>query len=486
MTKYRPEAIDTAVARVVAFGRKLLVDSPEQLLNIVGRQARQLLTQQGELDEYKQQFQVLQGEVKALQEAQFVGSVAPFRIDERKRSQKPKKPGRKPGHRGAWRQSPPPSERDEHIEVPLSLCPDCRHDLDISNQRAIEQTIIEAPVVVPRIIRLRTYRNHCSHCETQVSSHHPLQVSTATGAAGTHLGPRALGLAATLNKDLKLTMRKSTQVLNQLLGLTLSPGGLSQALDRVAGQVEGDYEQTLETLRASEVIHTDETGWWVGGSGYTLWVYTNKDSTYYQVVSSRNRATAEAILGKDFKGVLVSDCLSVYDGIEGEQQKCYAHHLKALSKALQSEAGKGSAYLLELRALLHTAMLLKRLQDGLPDDQRQALRQALETRFEQLLVTPRPPDNKGQQEEKVRNRLRKQQDHLFTFLDHPAVDATNNLAERQLRPAVISRKLSCGNKTTDGANTWAILASLAATAQQQGDSFTEQVARAMVLKNRVA
>lgn len=454
----------------MAFERKLLVDNPEKLLSIVERQARQLLVQQTELDEYKQQLQALQGEVKTLQENQVIGSVAPFRIDEKKQSGSPKKPGRKPGHSGVWRQSPPPSERDEHIEVPLALCPDSGHDLDVGNQRAIEQTIIEAPVVMPRIVRLRTYRNHCTHCDTQVSSYHRLQVSTATGAADTHLGSRALGIA-TLNKDLKLTMRKSTQVLNQLLGVRLSPGGLWQALDRVAGQLKGDYEQTLETLRASEVIHTDETDWWVGGSGYTLWVYTNQDNTYYQVVNSRNRATAEAILGEAFKGVLVSDCLSVYDGIEGEQQKCYAHHLKALSKALQNEAGKGSAYLLELRALLHTAMLLKRLQDGLPGDQRQALRQALETRFEQLLATPRPPDN---------------QDHLFTFLDHRAVNATNNLAERQLRPAVISRKLSCGNKTTNGANTWAILASLAATAQQQGDSFTAQVARVVVLKNRAA
>ena len=201
-------------------------------------------------------------------------------------------------------------------------------------------------------------------------------------------------------------------------------------------------------------------------------------------------ASASKILGENFTGVLVSDCLSVYDGIEAEQQQCYAHPLKALSKALKSEAGKGSAYLLELRALLHTAMLLKRLQDDLSDGQRRSLRQTLEERFEQLLATPRPADNQGQQEEKVRNRLRKQQNHLFTFLDYRAVDATHNLAERQLRPAVISRKLSCGNKTSNktpnGANTWAILASLSATCQQQGDSFTQQVARAMVLKNRVA
>ena len=485
-TEYRPEAIETAVERVVAFGRSLLADAPEQLLSIVERQARQLLKQQSTIQAYEEQFKTLEKEVSALKEEQRVGNVAPFRIDEKKRKQSPKKPGRKLGHRGAWRHSPPPAASDEHIEVSLPQCPDCGHDLDEGHQRALDQTIIEAPVVVPRIIRLRTYRNHCDHCDKLVSSHHPLQVSKATGAAGTHLGPRALGLAAMLNKDLKLTMRKSTQVLNQLLGVTLSPGGLSQALDRVAGQLKGDYEQTLVTLRESEVIHTDETGWWVGGSGYTLWVYTNKAGTYYRIVNSRNRATAEAILGDDFKGILVSDCLSVYDGIEGEQQKCYAHHLKALSKALHSEDGRGSAYLLELRALLHTAMLLKRLQDDLPDKQRQSLRHALEARFEELLSEPRPLDTQGQQEEKVRNRLRKQQEHLFTFLDHSAVDATNNLAERQLRPAVISRKLSCGNKTPNGSNTWAILASLAATAQQKGDSFTEQVAHAMMLKNRAA
>ncbi len=485
-SQYRPEAIETAIERVVAFGRQLLAGAPEQLLSIVERQARQLLNQQAELNDYKQQLARLQGDIEALKENQFTSSVAPFRIDEKKRVHHPKKPGRKPGHRGTWRQSPPLSEHDEQIDVPLAQCPDCGHALALDTQRPIEQTIIEAPVVTPRIIRLRTYRNHCTQCDKQVSSHHPLQVSTATGAAGTHLGPRALGLAATLNKELKLTMRKSTQVLNQLLGLTLSPGGLSQALDRIAHQLTDDYTQTLETLRQSEVIHTDETGWWIGGGGYTLWVYTNQDSTYYQVVDSRNRATAEAILGDTFNGVLVSDCLSIYDGIEGVQQKCYAHHLKALSIALKHEAGKGSAYLLELRALLHTALLLKTLQDSLPDDQRKTLRLSLEARFEQLLSEPRPTDEQGQQEEKVRNRLRKQQDHLFTFLDYPGVDATNNLAERQLRPAVISRKLSCGNKTLNGANTWAILASLAATSQQRGDSFIEQVAHAMMLKNRVA
>ena len=69
-------------------------------------------------------------------------------------------------------------------------------------------------------------------------------------------------------------------------------------------------------------------------------------------------------------------------------------------------------------------------------------RRTLEIAADELLATPR----RDPREEHVRRRLAKQRDHLFTFLDHPDVPATNNLAERQLRPAVIARKLSCGNK----------------------------------------
>jgi hypothetical protein len=318
-----------------------------------------------------------------------------------------------------------------------------------------------------------------------VQSQHPLQVSAATGAAGTHLGPRALAVATALNKDLKLSMRRSCQVLQQCLGLTVSPGGLSQAVDRVARRLQPRYDDLLEQVRHSQVVYSDETGWWLDGPGYTLWVFTNQDLTYYRIVNQKTREMARSILGEDFSGVLVSDCLSIYDDLNPLQQKCYAHHLKAISTALKTPEAKGSAYLLELRTLLHSAQLLKRLMAELSLEHYQQAREFLATRLDHLLIHPRgqPGDLQGRQEEKVRQRLFKQRDHLFTFLDYPAVDATNNQAERQLRPAVISRKISCGNKTPQGANTWAILASLAATAAQKGDSFIDQVAQAMVLKS---
>ena len=65
-------------------------------------------------------------------------------------------------------------------------------------------------------------------------------------------------------------------------------------------------------------------------------------------------------------------------------------------------------------------------------------------------------------------RLRKYHDRLTTFLHDPQVDATNNAAERALRPAVVMRKITGGSRSESGAQAWAVLASIMRTAQQQG------------------
>jgi hypothetical protein len=128
-----------------------------------------------------------------------------------------------------------------------------------------------------------------------------------------------------------------------------------------------------------------------------------------------------------------------------------------------------------VRWLLKEAMALKGQRLSTAEwGQRRA---ALEARARELLAAPRPTTL----EEKVRRRLEKQRDHLFTFLDVEEVEATNNLAERQLRPAVIARKVSCGNKTPKGVHTWEILTSLAATCAQQAESFVRLVSQSALL-----
>jgi transposase len=83
--------------------------------------------------------------------------------------------------------------------------------------------------------------------------------------------------------------------------------------------------------------------------------------------------------------------------------------------------------------------------------------------------------------------LRRQEPHLFTFLHCPGVEATNNRAERAVRPAVIARKVWGGNRTANGARTQHILVSVLASCGQQGkDAFPRLVGllrapRAMIL-----
>jgi transposase len=170
----------------------------------------------------------------------------------------------------------------------------------------------------------------------------------------------------------------------------------------------------------------------------------------------------------------------IVDPATALQHKCYAHHHKAIREAKVLHPQQGKGFLCEVAAMLRAAVALQEQKALLKLETFADLRQALEHKAVQLLESPRSEPN----EEAVRKRLNKQRDHLFTFLDHDGVDATNNLAERQLRPAVIARKISCGNKTPKGARTWQILTSLAATCAQHATSFIAEIARVAPLQGR--
>lgn len=449
---------------------------PDALMDIILRQAG-VITELREVNQRQEQaITKLEKRVADLEkqlEQGGGGGAAPFRVPEKKRRANPKKPGRKKGHQGKYR--PKPEKADLVIEVPLECCPDCGSTLE--NCSEVEQHLIELPPVKPLVIKLRTQRGYCPCCREQKASRHPLQVSEATGAAGTHLGPGSLAAAAQLRYEAGLTMSTTCKVLSNLLGLNLSPGGLSQAMDRVARRLGGAYENLAELIRGASVVHTDETGWWLENNRASLWVMCHDQATYYRVVAHKDRTTFYETIPPDWPGVLVSDCLSVYDGATPLQQKCYAHHLKAMSSA-QDQLEIRSGWIDQLRALLKGAMALGKLRGEMSAEQFARRVRACKMAARALL-TEEP--RRCPVEEAVRHRLWKQRDHLFVFLEHEGVDATNNLAERQLRPAVIRRKLSCGNKSRRGANSFEILGSLAATCRQTGESFLAKIAGAMPL-----
>lgn len=438
-----------------------LRDDPDQLIEINIQQAQLIDELRQEIERLKSDNDDLNGRLQEVERAAY-RQAAPFRIADKRRKKKRKKPGRPKGHPGAYRARP--AHVDERIEVPLDSCPHCGGP--VHGVRCVEQFIEDIPPIRPHVTRLRTYCGECPQCG-EVRSSHPLQVSTATGAAGTHLGPNALGLAMELTHQHGLPRRQTCRVLERAFGLSISAGGLVQAAHRLAGKVKHAYDAIVAAVRQAPAVYADETSWWVGGPSWWLWVFTHPHGTLYCVRPSRGRDVVHDTIGEDFPGVLVSDCFASYDNATAVQHKCYGHHLKAIAEAIEQHRHGGKGFLRRMRTLLRNAQALKATRAQLPPDVFAAKRRALERRAARLLecATSDPL------EQRIANRLRKQQDHLFTFLDHAAVDATNNLAERQLRPAVIARKLSCGNRTPRGAHTTEVLATVAATCAQCAESF---------------
>jgi transposase len=438
-----------------------------------------VLEQRRAIEQQRQAIAALEKRVRQLEEAleQRGGGppgAAPFRVEPHKRKAFPKKPGRSEGHAGEFRLEP--ETIDQTIEVKLEQCPACGSAM--GKTIPLQQNIIELPLLRPLSVRLITHRGRCPGCGGVVESSHPLQVSRACGAAATQLGPRALASAALLRHGMGLTVRSCCTVLEKLFSLRVSAGGLCQALDRLARRMEGSYEQLSEQLQNSPVVHTDETSWWLHHERSVLWVFATPEQTLYRVVEHRDRATLHQTIGPKYSGVLVSDCLAVYDDATSLQHKCYAHHLKAIAAA-QSGRASPSEWLSGVEALLKSAMSLSKERSVLNQKQWERRLRALRLAAHAVLEeTPRPCP----EEEAVRARLWKQRDHLFVFLERPGVDATNNLAERQLRPAVIRRKLSCGNKTRRGARTFEVLTSLAATCRQRGEDFIHLASNAARLQ----
>jgi transposase len=397
---------------------------------------------------------------------------APFRRPPEERKKSPSRPGRKKGHKGECRRVP--DHVDEDRTVSLERCPQCGGP--VRGARPVVQYIEDIPPLRTHVTRLVTYVAQCPCCG-EVRSTDPLQVSTAEGCARVQIGPRALGLAAELKAELGLTYRKLSRALSHW-GLQVSPGGLSQALARVAGRLRGAYDGIARAIRASAVVNADETSWYVGEPGWWLWVFTTPQGTLYLVDEGRGAAVVEAVLGQDYGGTLVSDCLSSYNPIQCKKQKCYSHHLRALSEWMERVPPAGAEVLEELKLYLQTAIILARLRGGMGEGVFQRRAHALREAVYGLLDAPQT----GLGIEKALNRFRTHRSDLFGFLEDARVPATNNQAERMLRPAVISRKISCGNKTARGRTTWQVLCSVAATCRQQGRSFLDLVASGMPLQ----
>jgi hypothetical protein len=84
---------------------------------------------------------------------------------------------------------------------------------------------------------------------------------------------------------------------------------------------------------------------------------------------------------------------------------------------------------------------------------------------------------------RLAQHLCRERPYLFTFLYCPGLDATNNAAERALRPLVVARKNWGGNRTDNGAHAQAVLTRILASARQQGKKPIDVLIALLVSKH---
>lgn len=434
----------------------------EELVELTRLQARQI-----------EQLRAEVGRLKAeLEQSKRAGKrqAAPFSKGEPKAD--PKRPGRKPGHPPSHRPAPPPEQVDRTIEVPLPPdCPKCQTPLGEADVVFHDQYQIDLPEPKPVVTRFRVPVARCPACDRRVQGRHPEQTSDALGSAAVQYGPRLLGLAADLKHRLGVSYRKCSSVLLTLTGLVVCSAALVRSGHRLRKLAQPSYDLLIEAASQSAVQHVDETGWKIGGRSAWLWVFADEHATLYRIRRSRAHGVVVEVLGEEFAGVLVSDCFLAYDPLPFAKQKCLAHLLKTCSEIEAAKTRGAVRFSRRVAALLRKAMALKRRRGTISDHGYAVLRGKVHAELDRLLAgTYTDPDNA-----RLARRLRKQREHLLRFLDQDGVDATNNLAEREIRPAVIARKLSAGNRTEAGAETHAVLASILQTCRRQGQDILQSL-----------
>ena len=378
----------------------------------------------------------------------------------------PRRPGRTAGAAyGRQGCRPVPPVVDEPYDVPVPrTCPDCGGPVEDTHVTAQYQE--DLPPVQPLVRRFAVHVGRCRRCGQRVQGRHPLQTSDALGAAAVQIGPDAVATAAVLNKQLGLSFGKIATFFAERLGLTVTRSAIVRALRRAATKALPTYAALVQTVRTSPMVVADETGWRVHAELQWLWGFVTPDTTVYAILPGRGFEEAASVLGASFAGVLVRDGWAPYlQFTEAAHQTCWAHLLRRCR---------------ELRTDHPRALL--------PGQVQTVLQEALAVR-DRVVAGEISPHGAAVARGHLINRLATVLDQstpvaairrfvkhldrewpaLFTFLYDLSIDATNWRAEHAMRWAVVTRKMcGGGNRTTQGAVTQYVLASVLRTAWQRG------------------
>ena len=417
---------------------------------------------QAEIEKLRQENDELKEEKEALgyELKQMLGKIFKPQVKPRHDTDRPKR-GAPCGHRGNSRQRP--GEISEFINIYPEKCDRCGGQVS-GYPDTFDEHVIEDIEIKKRVTCYRFHCGYCRHCKKVV------YLKKEGVPANDRIGTEARAVAAYL-RHLGLTYRKTASIFKRIFALDLTHPSFMAFNTEQAQNGVSIYEGIKQQVRHSPWVSADETGWRVNGHNHWLWVLTNKDAALYLIDKSRGSQVVSNVLGEKYAGVLGSDFYSGYNKLQARaKQRCLGHLLSEIKKVqeknkLAPETIDGK-FCQELKTVLkQTIDLWNEYHEGTKvfEDLVKERERAISKLVELLLLPLKHKDTR-----RLRRRIIKHNQELFTFLDNPAVEPTNNRAERQLRPMVIMRKVTFGNRSALGAFNQTVMMSVIQTGVLNG------------------
>lgn len=371
--------------------------------------------------------------------------------------------GGQKGHKGSRRDLLPPDAVDHVVPLIPTVCGCCGEPLSGIDSDPRRHQVTELPPVRPTVTEYQQHTLPCTTCGATTTA--ALPDGVPTGA----FGPRLSALICTLTVHYRLAKQKVQELLADVLGVSISTGGISRVEARMSDAVAEPVSSALAHVRQQDVAYIDETSWFEGASPYWLWAVVTEFVVVFVIRKSRGRTVAKELLGCVPQLVAVSDRYGVYKWLDAYlHQLCWSHIKRDFNKMARARdpaaSALGEALLSEERQLFvkwhqHKAGHLAR-------SSLQTQVSALRGRVWALLEEGAGLSHKstaGTCRELMRTFA-----SMWTFVRVDGVEPTNNDAERNLRHGVQYRKTSYGTASARGSRYVERMLTVRATLRRQG------------------
>ncbi len=354
----------------------------------------------------------------------------------------------------------PGYETFQRRRIYAKSCGKCGSNL--SRVNATKEKVLLDIVIKPEIIRmiLESERQWCKTCKAEVNA------KDLQSLPFTEYGLNTFMIVMVLRFKAHCSLSTTGKVIEVSFGLKLSKSDVSDLLKTTAKYLGPKYEELKQSVRNGGVIYADETGWLVKGQKAWMWIMANEETAVYVAAESRGKGIAEDIYG-DSQAKCMTDGFGSYTNTIPKDKHCFcwAHILRfAFEETIHDKEDSMSIFLRdELVRIYH-------IKKNHPEYSKYQLEEVLTSELNILLELK-------SEEISFKNILNRLTDQRYGLIQSllETDSGTNNLAERELRPLVLGRKVSNGSDTYTGMETTAICASVIQTLSRdkQKDMLTE-------------